>query len=109
MFYSMMMSGAQGTVSATNGAAGEVSAALIELELAFARAGSDLDHSPVVANALAAVLMGAISPGSDSVNSRINVATSSTSTALGHYSQGDQQMSANVFEVPSNLDIPGVR
>ncbi|MCT1685924.1 hypothetical protein CJ193_001465 [Pseudoglutamicibacter albus] len=108
MFYSVQHPDATGTVSATNSAANDLSVALGELSAAFMAAGAALPHSPVVTNALAAVLMGAIEPASDSVINRVSTATSSTSIALNSYLQGDQQMGANVCVAPTKPDMPGV-
>lgn len=108
MFYSIHHADATGTVSATNGAAEELTAAMTELSNAFVAAGGALPHSPVVTNALAAVFMGALQPASESVINRVNTATSSTSIALSAYLQGDQQMSANVCVAPTKPDMPGV-
>ena len=109
MHFDIHHAAATQTVTATNSAADDLQAALLELSQAFAAAGHALPQSPVVTNGLAAVFMGAIEPGSNTVISRVNMATSSTNAALSSYAQGDQQMSANVCPVPGNIDMPGVR
>ena len=82
--YSIHHPEAMGTVSATSGAAGELSGALGAAVTAIHSAQSSLCHSGAVVDALAAVQVGA------------------------HYLTGDQVMASNVCAIPSNPDMPGV-
>ena len=106
--YSIHHPEAMGTVSATSGAAGELSGVLGAAVTAIHSAQSSLCHSGAVVDALAAVQVGAIAPAADTVMSKVNTATGSTSEALGHYLTGDQVMASNVCAIPSNPDMPGV-
>ena len=108
MSFDVQLPDAMGTVSATDGAAGEMSSALAAVGNAMHSMQSSLNYSGAVVDALAAVQVGAIAPATATLMSKVNTATSCTSEALGAYAEGDQTMASIVPTLPNNPAMPGV-